>query len=104
MEHSRSQHHSTPSSSYAVKSIDDTLSSLQTNLSIGLSSQDVLRRRQAHGMNDLEVKEEEPLYLKFFEQFKNPLIYLLLGSAFISLLTGELDNAVSITLVRLSCL
>lgn len=49
-------------------------------------------------MNDLEVKEEEPLYLKFFEQFKNPLIYLLLGSAFISLLTGELDNAVSITL------
>lgn len=36
---------------------------------------------------------------KYVEQFRNPLILLLLGSAIVSLLLGQVENCVSITLV-----
>lgn len=36
---------------------------------------------------------------KYIEQFRNPLILLLLCSAVVSLLLGQLENCVSITLV-----
>lgn len=39
---------------------------------------------------------QDPLYQKFLEQFKDPLILLLLGSAVLSLLIKQYDDAVSI--------
>jgi Ca2+-transporting ATPase len=39
------------------------------------------------------------VFVKFLEQFRNPLILLLLASALVSLLMGQLENCVSITLV-----
>ena len=44
------------------------------------------------------VGEEEPVWKKYLEQFKNPLIILLLGSAFVSLVMQQFDDAASITL------
>ena len=42
----------------------------------------------------------EPLYWKFLNQFKeSPLILLLLASAAVSVLMGNVDDAISITLV-----
>jgi Ca2+-transporting ATPase len=40
------------------------------------------------------------MWKKFLEKFKEPMIALLLGSAFISLVTRQYDDAISITLVR----
>ena len=37
----------------------------------------------------MTVEEKEPLYAKMLEQFKDPLILLLLGLAALSLLTGN---------------
>lgn len=39
---------------------------------------------------------QDPLYKKYLEQFKDPLILLLLGSAVLSLLIKQYDDAVSI--------
>lgn len=39
---------------------------------------------------------KDPLYKKYLEQFKDPLILLLLGSAVLSLLIKQYDDAVSI--------
>ena len=68
--------------------------------SAGLSSVDVTQRRAFHGANELSTSEDEPWWAKFLEKFKEPMIALLLGSATISLLLGQYDDAISITLVR----
>ena len=47
------------------------------------------------------MKEPEPLWKKFIEQLQQPLILLLLGSAFVSLIVGQYDDAFSITLAIL---
>lgn len=67
----------------------------------GLSSQDAFARAQKNGRNVLEHPEEESLLMKFIGQFKEPLILLLLCSALISLLMGELADAIGIFLAVL---
>uniref|UniRef100_A0A0C9RCC7 Calcium-transporting ATPase n=1 Tax=Fopius arisanus TaxID=64838 RepID=A0A0C9RCC7_9HYME len=63
----------------------------------GLWWQEAEQRRQLVGYNELTVKEEDPTWKKYIEQFKNPLILLLLGSAFVSVCMKQFDDAVSIT-------
>ena len=58
----------------------------------------VLCRHKSFGLNELVVGEEEPVWKKYLEQFKNPLIILLLCSAFVSLVMQQFDDAASITL------
>lgn len=41
-------------------------------------------------------KPQDPLYKKYLEQFKDPLILLLLGSAALSVLIKQFDDAISI--------
>ena len=57
-----------------------------------------LCRQKTFGLNELVVGEEEPVWKKYLEQFKNPLIILLLCSAFVSLAMQQFDDAASITL------
>lgn len=47
--------------------------------------------------NELSVKEEDPPWKKYLEQFKNPFILLLLASAFVSVCMKQFDDAVNIT-------
>lgn len=51
--------------------------------------------------NELEKDSEEPLWLKFLEQLRQPLLMLLMGSAVVSALVGQLDDAISIFLAIL---
>ncbi len=59
-------------------------------------------RQETHGPNVLAAKEDDPLWKKFIEKFKEPMILLLLASAVISALLQQFDDAFSITLVRTS--
>lgn len=43
------------------------------------------------------MKDEDPPWKKYLEQFKNPLILLLLGSALVSVSMKQFDDAISIT-------
>ncbi|KAG6010670.1 hypothetical protein E4U21_005169 [Claviceps maximensis] len=70
---------------------------LRTSLSHGLTANDALTRLADHGPNEIPHDEPEPLWLRFIKQFQEPLILLLLVSAGMSLLLGNLDDAVSIT-------
>lgn len=62
----------------------------------GLSSLEATVRQGLVAPNELEQEEDDPLYQKFLEQFKDPLVLLLLGSAVLSLLIKQYDDAVSI--------
>lgn len=81
--------------------VSDVTWRLRTNLREGLSWKEAENRRMILGPNEFVVNEEEPLWKKYVEQFKNPLILLLLGSAFVSVLMQQVDDAISITVAIL---
>jgi Ca2+-transporting ATPase len=66
-------------------------------LTHGLSASDASARLHVHGHNELPHEDPEPLWLRFIKQFKETLILLLLGSAAVSVIIGNFDDAVSIT-------
>lgn len=78
--------------------VDDVLHALQSDAEQGLSEAEVARRMHVFGPNEFGEEEAEPLWRKYIEQFKEPLILLLLGSAAVSIFMGQYDDAVSITL------
>ncbi|KAG0176386.1 High affinity Ca2+/Mn2+ P-type ATPase-like protein [Apophysomyces sp. BC1034] len=89
----------TPSAKAARQSTTQVASDFNSDLTRGLSQADVPGLRTIYGFNDLDKAEEESLLSKFFKSFaENPLILLLLGSAFVSVLMGQFDDALSITM------
>lgn len=91
---------STPLIRFALMTVEETVGELQTDLKAGLcNSQDVVTRQLIHGVNELTLEEEDSLLKKFVALFYlDPLILLLIGSAFLSFYMGNVDDAVSITL------
>lgn len=85
------------SESASCVSYDEVASLLNTNLNIGLSNSEVLQRRKLYAFNEFEIKNSEPLWKKYLEKFKEPMILLLLGSALISIIMKQFDDALSIT-------
>ncbi|KAL8293642.1 hypothetical protein RQP46_000343 [Phenoliferia psychrophenolica] len=87
----------TPSSHYATQTIDAVCSALSTNPTNGLASATVPAIRELSGPNEFEVAAKDPVWKKFAGQFyESPLILLLLGSAAISAVVGNYDDAASI--------
>uniref|UniRef100_A0A0A9XTD2 Calcium-transporting ATPase n=2 Tax=Lygus hesperus TaxID=30085 RepID=A0A0A9XTD2_LYGHE len=80
---------------------EEVAARLRVDLRTGLWGREPELRRQLAGYNEFSVKEEDPLWKKYLEQFKNPLILLLLGSAFVSICMKQFDDAVSITVAIL---
>lgn len=54
---------------------------LHSNLRNGLTWQEALGRSKIIGFNELQAPQEESTFMKYLEQFKNPLILLLLGES-----------------------
>ncbi|CAM5093818.1 unnamed protein product [Natator depressus] len=77
---------------------EDLAKSLHVDLQTGLSEFSVLQRRITHGWNEFTVDNTEPIWKKYLDQFKNPLILLLLASALVSVITKEYEDAVSIAM------
>ncbi|KAK9475377.1 uncharacterized protein V1510DRAFT_409041 [Dipodascopsis tothii] len=88
-----------PSATYCSLTASETAARLRTSLTGGIeSAQDASYRRNVHGANELAGEEKDSIVKRFFQQFyENPLIILLLASAGISFLMGNFNDAVSIT-------
>lgn len=69
---------------------------LRTSLTRGLHPNEAIKRLSEHGPNEIPHEEPEPLWLRFIKQFQEPLILLLLASAGMSIVVGNMDDAVSI--------
>ena len=79
----------------------EALERLGAHADDGLAAQEVDRRRQISGPNELAKTEEETACAKFLEQLKEPLILLLFASAVVSSLLGQYDDAISIAVAVL---
>uniref|UniRef100_A0AAQ5YEM3 Calcium-transporting ATPase n=1 Tax=Amphiprion ocellaris TaxID=80972 RepID=A0AAQ5YEM3_AMPOC len=74
--------------------VNEVVCILQADQQLGLTQEEVSRRRVYHGWNEFDISEEEPLWKKYISQFKDPLILLLLASAVISVLIVECESPV----------
>lgn len=63
-------------------STSEVASRLHTDLRTGLSWSEAVSRSKIIGYNELNALEDDPTWKKYIQQFKNPLILLLLGEYF----------------------
>ncbi|KAL8873647.1 MAG: hypothetical protein Q9174_000925 [Haloplaca sp. 1 TL-2023] len=89
---------SSGTSAYSLLDCEDAAQRLDSSLAYGLSPAEAEARLLNDGPNELPHETPEPLWLRFVKQFKETLILLLLASAVISFLMGNLDDAVSIAI------
>jgi Ca2+-transporting ATPase len=82
---------------FSFKTPSEAAAQLRTSLTQGLHPNEAIKRLGEHGPNEIPHDPPEPLWLRFAKQFQEPLIVLLLVSAGTSLLLGNMDDAISIT-------
>ena len=82
------------------KQVDPSLADAQTvaqslgvDLNTGLSQAEAKRRLDKYGPNELASAPPVPKWKKFLEQFKDPLVYLLLAATGISLVAWFIERA-----------
>ncbi|MBD1937027.1 HAD-IC family P-type ATPase [Microcoleus sp. FACHB-68] len=73
--------------------MQDVLKHLGSDLEKGLTSDEVAKRQERFGSNELKSKPGKPAILRFFLQFHQPLLYVLLVAGAIKALLGEWVNA-----------
>jgi Ca2+-transporting ATPase len=86
--------------SYHTLSSSETLEALETSPS-GLTKEEARSRLSFYGGNVLEEGAKRTLIGMFGEQFKNPMIIVLLGAALIAGFLGEITDAIIILVVVL---
>lgn len=84
---------------YSKLSTEDLISNFESNMSVGLSCDDVDSRLIKYGKNKLKEEEPIPLWKKFLEQFQDLVVLLLIASAIVSGATGEYAEFIAIMLI-----
>ena len=82
----------------ATVPVEEVENILRSDKVKGLGQRAAEERYLTFGYNELVGKEDDPVWKKYLEQFKNPLILLLLCSAIVSVAMKQFDDAASITL------
>ena len=66
------------------KSVEDVEKDLNTDLEKGLTTEEVQKRQEKYGLNELKAKKKKSLLQKFLEQFKDFSIIVLIIAAIVS--------------------
>ena len=80
-------------------SIQQTAEELKTDAGKGLSTADAASRLKRDGPNEMREARKKTVIESFFEQLNDPLIYVLIVAAVVSVLLGEVSDAVIIGIV-----
>ncbi|NHC39579.1 calcium-translocating P-type ATPase, SERCA-type [Bacillus sp. MM2020_1] len=76
--------------------IEQVEKALETDFSSGLSQEEVKKRINQYGLNELDEGEKQSALLLFFSQFKDFMVLVLLAATLISGLLGEYIDAIAI--------
>jgi len=82
---------------------DAVLKELETDLLTGLGDREAATRIEKYGYNELKREEHTSPLVLFFNQFKNILIIILLVTSILSILVGEVLDAVLILVIVVFC-
>ena len=85
---------------YYNKKIDEIEKELETN-SQGLSKNEVKKRQEKYGKNQLPRKKADSIFKIFISEFNDPMIILLLFAIVASFITGELIDGLAILFIIL---
>lgn len=81
------------------QSVDRLNELLKINAPHGLSTEEARRRQETFGPNELPKADPVPLWTIILRQFANPLIYILMAAAAVSLAVGEYKEALFVGIV-----
>ena len=74
---------------------EEMIESLGVNLKTGLSLEEVRRRQKEFGPNRVTARRGTPAWMKFLQQFNQPLVYILLLAVGVTAFLGEwVDSSV----------
>ena len=74
------------------KDVEEVEKELQTNLEKGLTTEEVTKRREKYGLNELKSKKKKSLFQKFLDQFKDFSIIVLIIAAIVSGVVGVAEG------------
>ena len=77
---------------FHTKNIEQAFSILKASTS-GLTNEEVKKRQEQFGLNILPSKPDLTLFAHFLQQFKSPIIYILLLATFMALIIQEYTDA-----------
>ena len=88
-------------SKFVVHKLDvkDAAKHLKTDLTKGLSWDEVKTRLEEHGSNELDAEEDKSLWERIVEQFEDILVQILLASATISFIIAITGKSISLSLI-----
>ncbi len=79
--------------------VEEVVAGLATDTRDGLASQEATSRLQVHGPNTLQTLRKTPWYTVFLRQFVDVLIIILFVAAGLSVVVGELTDAITILVI-----
>ena len=82
------------------KNIEEIFKELETS-SNGLTKEEVEKRKQTYGKNELPKKKKDSVIKIFFNEFKDPIIILLIVAIVASFIVGEVIDAIAILFIIL---
>lgn len=75
-----------------TKDISQVLKELRTNAKAGLNLNEVQKRQEVYGKNELKEKKKESIIVKFFKEFNDFMIITLIVAAIISAVVSKLNG------------
>lgn len=81
------------SSLYHALADQEVVKSFGSSAESGLTPEEVARRYEQHGWNELQFKPGKPAWLRFLLQFHQPLLYILLLAGAVKAFLGSWTNA-----------
>jgi P-type Ca2+ transporter type 2C len=82
-------------------SVADASVALGVDPTSGLPDDEVERRREQYGPNELAEQPRRPAWKRFADQFRDLLVYILLGAAVVAAAVGDLKDPIVIGIVLL---
>ncbi|MCL2341497.1 MAG: HAD-IC family P-type ATPase [Firmicutes bacterium] len=73
--------------------IDEARRKLRTNFNVGLTGEEVLRRREEFGENKIADSKKDSLFIKFIKQFNDFMIMVLIGAAVVSAVMSYIEGS-----------